>query len=175
MKIISIIKQKTALNPLEHDYWIDITADPTGGVIKRFKNGKWDQLEVSVEDLKEYLKITDADAKYQKILVSNQNIKTVNGQTLLGSGDIVIPKGDTGPQGPQGEIGPAGPQGEKGDTGDVGPQGPAGDTGLQGPKGENGLSITAITLTKSAEGVITGGTATMSDGSSINITVIKAT
>lgn len=168
MKIISIIKQKTAPNPLEHDYWIDITADPTGGVIKRFKKGKWDQLEVSVEDLKEYLKIADADAKYQKILVSNQNIKTVNGLTLLGSGNIVIPKGDTGPAGPQGE------KGDKGDKGDTGAQGPAGANGAQGPKGDAGISVTAITLTKSAEGVITGGTATMSDGSSINITVSEA-
>lgn len=157
MKIISIIKQKTAPNPLEHDYWIDITSDPTGGVIKRFKNGKWDQLEISTEDLKEslkeYLKIADADAKYQKILVSNENIKTVNGQTLLGSGDIVIPKGDKG---------------------DTGAQGPAGADGAQGPKGDAGISVTAITLTKSAEGVITGGKATMSDGSSIDITVSEA-
>lgn len=156
MKIISIIKQKTAPNPLEHDYWIDITADPTGGVIKRFKNGKWDKIEGSTGDLKEYLKIADADAKYQKILVSNENIKTVNGQTLLGSGDIVIPKGD------------------KGDKGDTGAQGPAGADGAQGPKGDAGISVTAITLTKSAEGVITGGKATMSDGSSIDITVSEA-
>lgn len=79
-----------------------------------------------------------------------------------------------GPQGLQG------PQGPKGDTGNVGPQGPAGQngatgaTGPQGPAGENGASVTAIELTTDAEGNITGGTATLSDKSTIEITVTKA-
>lgn len=43
--------------------------------------------------------------------------KTINGTTLIGKGNIVIPKGDTGPQGPQGERGPQGPAGTPGTTG----------------------------------------------------------
>lgn len=59
----------------------------------------------------------------------------------------------------------SGVQGLKGDTGDTGPQGPA---------GENGASVTAIELTTNAEGAITGGTATLSDKSTIQITVTTA-
>lgn len=59
----------------------------------------------------------------------------------------------------------SGVQGLKGDTGDTGPQGPA---------GENGASVTAIKLTTNAEGAITGGTATLSDKSTIQITVTTA-
>lgn len=92
------------------------------------------------------------------------------------------PKGDkgdtgaTGPQGPKGadgakgEVGPQGPAGVKGDKGDKGA------TGAQGPsgqKGADGKSVKAITLTTNAEGVVTGGTATLSDDSTIQITVTR--
>lgn len=89
-------------------------------------------------------------------------------------------KGDTGPQGPigpQGEIGPKGDKGDKGDTGEQGPQGPAGQDGAQGatgPAGADGKSITAIELTTNAEGAVTGGTATLSDESIIQITVTQS-
>ena len=85
----------------------------------------------------------------------------------------------SGVQGPQG---PAGPQGEKGDTGDTGPKGDKGDkgdTGAQGPAGQNGAagadgkSITAIALTTDETGRVTGGTATLSDESTIKITVTQ--
>lgn len=88
-------------------------------------------------------------------------------------------KGDTGPQGPigpQGEIGPKGDKGDKGDTGEQGPQGPAGQNGAAGavgPAGADGKSITAIALTTNAEGAVTGGTATLSDESVIQITVTQ--
>lgn len=86
----------------------------------------------------------------QATLVSGTNIKTVNSTTLLGSGNIVIPAGATGPQGPQGiqgiqgatgpqgPIGPtgaAGTNGTNGATGATGPQGPTGATGATGPAG----------------------------------------
>lgn len=72
-----------------------------------------------------------------------------------------------------------GPKGEKGDTGETGPQGPAGQDGAQGatgatgPAGADGKSVTAIELTTNAEGAVTGGTATLSDESTIQITVTK--
>lgn len=72
--------------------------------------------------------------------------------------------------------GPKGDKGDKGDTGNTGPQGPAGQTGAtgpQGPAGENGASVTAIELTTNAEGAVTGGTATLSDKSTIQITVTQ--
>lgn len=79
-----------------------------------------------------------------------------------------------------------GPKGDKGDKGDIGPQGPKGDTGAQGPAGQDGAqgatgpagadgkSITSIALTTNAEGAVTGGTATLSDESIIQITVTQS-
>ena len=58
-----------------------------------------------------------------------------------------------------------GTQGQKGDKG---------DTGEQGPAGADGKSLTAIELTTNAEGVVTGGTATLSDKSTIQITVTQS-
>lgn len=83
-------------------------------------------------------------------------------------------QGNPGPQGPQGEVGPKGDKGEKGDKGDTGAQGPAGQNGAAGPAGADGKSITAIELTTNAEGAVTGGTATLSDESVIQITVTQA-
>lgn len=75
------------------------------------------------------------------------------------------PKGEKGDTGPQGLIGETGPQGP------VGQDGAQGATGAIGPAGADGKSVTAITLTTDAEGNITGGTATLSDESTIKITV----
>lgn len=73
-------------------------------------------------------------------------------------------KGDTGPQGPIGPQGEIGPKGDKGDKGDAGEQGPA---------GADGKSIKAIAFT-TTDGVVTGGTATLSDDSTIQITVTQS-
>lgn len=40
----------------------------------------------------------------QDVLESGTNIKTINGQSVLGSGDITIPKGDKGDKGDTVEI-----------------------------------------------------------------------
>lgn len=85
-----------------------------------------------------------------------------------------------GPKGDPGETGPAGPKGDTGETGPagaVGPKGDKGDTGAKGATGANGTdgkSITAITLTTNEGGQVTGGTATLSDQSTIEITVSQA-
>ena len=80
----------------------------------------------------------------QDTLVSGTNIKTIHGESILGSGniDIVGPTGATGPQGPEGPTGATGaegPQGPTGETGAIGPTGPQGEVGPQGPTGEQGI------------------------------------
>lgn len=83
-------------------------------------------------------------------------------------------KGDTGAKGDKGDTGEKGEKGDtgsKGDKGDTGEQGIQGEPGAKGDKGDTGASITSITLTKDDAGSITGGTATLSDGSTVDITV----
>lgn len=96
---------------------------------------------------------TKADGKTATFTVKNGS---------KGSTGAAGPKGDVGPQGP---IGPTGP---KGDQGEIGPAGAA------GAKGATGAHVTAITLTKDSTGAITGGTASLSDGTSVPITVTVA-
>lgn len=74
-------------------------------------------------------------------------------------------KGDTGNAGTPGKNGATGP---KGDPGEVGPKGEPGTAGA------DGKSVKAIALTKDDTGAITGGTATLSDNSTIAITVTTA-
>lgn len=77
-------------------------------------------------------------------------------------------KGEQGPAGEKGEAGPAGP------AGPVGPTGAAGAAGAAGAKGDAGASVTEIKLVKDASGAITSGTATLSDGTSVPITITTA-
>lgn len=77
-------------------------------------------------------------------------------------------KGEQGPAGAKGEAGSVGP------TGPVGPTGAAGAAGAAGAKGDAGASVTEIKLVKDASGVITSGTATLSDGTSVPITITIA-
>lgn len=60
----------------------------------------------------------------------------------------------------------------KGPQGAAGPKGDKGDAGAAGAAGK---SVTAIALTTDATGKVTGGTATLSDKSTITITVTTAT
>lgn len=77
-------------------------------------------------------------------------------------------KGEQGPAGAKGEAGSAGP------AGPVGPTGAAGAAGAAGAKGDAGASVTAIKLVKDASGAITSGTATLSDGTNVPITITTA-
>ena len=58
-------------------------------------------------------------------------------------------------------------------SGVQGPKGEKGDTGPQGPAGADGKSIKAIAFT-TTDGVVAGGTATLSDDSTIQITVTQS-
>ena len=79
-----------------------------------------------------------------------------------------------GPQGPKGDTGDSGPEGPKGDPGEPGSAGPKGDPGAQGPAGADGKSVKAIALTTDESGKVTGGTATLTDESTVPITVTTA-
>ena len=57
---------------------------------------------------------TTAMGTKQDSLVSGTNIKTINGTSVLGSGNIIIPAGVTGPQGPIGLTGATGATGPAG-------------------------------------------------------------
>ena len=56
------------------------------------------------------------------------------------------------------------------DTGTAGAKGDKGDTGAAGAAGADGKSVKAIALTTTG-GAVTGGTCTLSDDSTIQITV----
>lgn len=119
--------------------------------------------------------------KIKDIIISSAapNLKEVGWLLPLQDGTFKLkfygPNGWTdaafGVQGPQGEVGPQGPQGLQGP---VGPQGPKGDKGDKGDTGVDGKSVTAIALTTDVEGNVIGGTATLSDESTIEITVTKS-
>ena len=66
---------------------------------------------------------------------------------------------------------PKGEQGVKGDKGETGAQGPAGPRGPQGPAGQNAPTIQTCVLYTNAEGKVTGGQITLSEGGPISITV----
>jgi hypothetical protein len=65
----------------------------------------------------------------------------------------------------KGADGDTGPKGEKGDKGDTGAQGNV------GPAGEDGLKVKSAELTTDTTGKLTGGTLTMSDNSTVSVTI----
>lgn len=67
--------------------------------------------------------------------------------------------------------------GKDGATGVAGKDGAKGDTGATGPAGKDGAagaSITALALTTDADGKVTGGKATLSDKTTVDVTVTVA-
>ena len=84
--------------------------------------------------------------------------------------NFMVIQGAQGPQGEKGDPGETGPRCPKGDTGTAGAKGDKGDTGAAGAAGADGKSVKAIALTTTG-GAVTGGTCTLSDDSTIQITV----
>ena len=81
-------------------------------------------------------------------------------------------KGDTGSKGAKGDKGDTGEQGIQGIQGEKGDKGDTGKDGTNGKNGTDGTSLTAISFTKDANGEIIGGTATLSDDSTIEISIV---
>lgn len=114
-------------------------------------------------------------ASKQEILEQIQPGKVITVKLLTDITEFV--EAQKGPKGDAGEQGPAGAKGDQGDPGIQGPAGAPGERGEQGPKGakgDTGATIQSITLTKGADGVITGGTATLTDTTQVPITVSLA-
>lgn len=81
----------------------------------------------------------NVDEDYDDIILSRGSVKTINGESIFGSGDIEI-SGGSGEQGPQGD------KGDKGDKGDTG-------VGVQSVKQtttsnvDSGYNVVTVTLT----------------------------
>lgn len=114
-------------------------------------------------------------AKINEVIDKVENIELTPGPK--GDAGPKGSTGDTGEPGPQGDAGPEGPQGIQGDPG---PEGPTGDTGLKGDagakgttgsKGDPGVGVKTIEFTTDEAGAVTGGTATLTDDSTIDITI----
>lgn len=67
--------------------------------------------------------------------------------------------------GPKGDAGAKGDKGEKGDTGTAGAAGPKGDPGAAG------ASVKSLSFTVDENGLITGGTATLTNNTTVAITI----
>lgn len=109
---INFLAKKIAPNPLEATYWIDLTEGPQGTVWKWYdpEDNIWKVLLLGNQEgtLDAYTKaesdrifatnqsvedLVDIINSKQDQLVSEVNIKTINGISILGSGDISIDRG----------------------------------------------------------------------------------
>lgn len=103
---------------------------------------------------------------------SNVEYTTDGGTTwhaLIAIADLKGPKGD------KGDTSAAGPAGAKGATGATGPTGAAGAKGDKGDPGAAGVGVKSISLTKDANGAVTGGTWVDTANASHTITITTAT
>lgn len=83
MENINFRASRTAPNPKEVVYWVDLTADSTGGVIKTFDGKKWNT--IIGEDLSiDAYTVAEADSKFAT--KSEVNGKANKSTTLAGYG-----------------------------------------------------------------------------------------
>ena len=83
MERINFIASLYAPNPLETTYWVDLTEDPTGGVIKTYDGKKWNQIKGEAKSADAYTKY-EADDKFAT--KSEVNGKANKSTTLAGYG-----------------------------------------------------------------------------------------
>ena len=83
MENINFKASKNAPNPKEVIYWVDLTEDPTGGVIKSFDGKQWNKIKGEAKSIDAYTK-SEAD---QKFATKNEvNGKANKATTLSGYG-----------------------------------------------------------------------------------------
>lgn len=83
MENINFKASKNAPNPKEVIYWVDLTEDPTGGVIKSFDGKQWNKIKGEAKSIDAYTK-SEAD---QKFATKNEvNDKANKATTLSGYG-----------------------------------------------------------------------------------------
>ena len=80
----SIMRGLEIRNNMDESYSATLTA-PTSDAVKNYVT----------EQLEPYAKTSDVSSTYQPTLVSGTSIKTINGESLLGSGDIEITSGSS--------------------------------------------------------------------------------
>lgn len=83
MERINFIASLYAPNPLETTYWVDLTEDPTGGVIKTYDGKKWNQIKGEAQSVDAYTK-SEADDKFAT--KNEVNGKANKSTTLAGYG-----------------------------------------------------------------------------------------
>lgn len=115
-----------------------------------------------------YEKLTWGTYKYDESKSFEENIAAADEANALVTTDRIkhIEDGIANEQ-----IGPAGKDGTNGKDGATGPAGKDGATGTKGADGKAGASVKSIKLTKDENGLITGGTATLTDNTTAPITV----
>ena len=71
--------------------WAIVNVEGIWYIYKYKENLGWQQSETYENniDLSDYVKLTELEL-YQKLLISGENIKTINGESILGSGNIEI-------------------------------------------------------------------------------------
>lgn len=93
--------------------------------------------------------------------------------------ELIDFRGADGAKGDKGDTGAVGAKGDKGDTGATGAKGEKGDTGTAGAKGDKGdagakgASVKSIAFT-TTDGKVTGGTATLTDNTTVPVTVTES-
>jgi hypothetical protein len=113
----------------------------------------------------------------QNKLISGVNIKTINGDSVLGPGDLIV-SGVTGPtgSGAPGPTGPTGPTGPAGANDLMGPTGATGSTGssnIPGPTGPTGLGgdITVVPVSSTYVATQTSGMFLLDCTGTFNVTL----
>lgn len=83
MENINFKASKNAPNPKEVIYWVDLTADPTGGVIKTFDGKKWNKIKGEAQSVDAY---TKSESNNKFATKSEVNGKANKSTTLAGYG-----------------------------------------------------------------------------------------
>lgn len=92
---IKWVAQTIAPNPMEIDYWVDLTSDPNGSVIKYYKDNKWVDLlsdseeETDIEEIRKQINELQDSIDSIKVVKDNNNYNITIDDGIVGT--ITIP------------------------------------------------------------------------------------